>query len=269
MLLKNKVAVIYGAGGAVGSAVAAAFAKEGARVFLSGRTADNVEAVARGIVSDGGVAEAAEVDALDEASIEKHLDSVVSKAGGIDISFNAIGVPASVVADKGMQGVPLTEIPIESFMHPFTTYTRSHFLTGRAAARRMLQAKKPGVILMHTPEPARVGVPLLGGMAPAWAALEAICRAFSAELAAYGIRAVCLRSTGLPETRTIEIVFGIHAKVLGIEREAFQHFMESTSHTRRSTTLKELTNAAVFLASDLAAGMTGTVANLTAGKVSD
>lgn len=133
----------------------------------------------------------------------------------------------------------------------------------------MTLAKKPGVILMHTPEPARVGVPLLGGMAPAWAALEAICRAFSAELAAYGIRAACLRSTGLPETRTIEIVFGIHAKVLGIEREAFQHFMESTSHTRRSTTLKELTNAAVFLASDLASGMTGTVVNLTAGKVSD
>ncbi len=178
-----------------GSAVAAAFAKEGARVFLSGRTVAKVEAVARGIASNGGVAEAAEVDALDEALIEKHLDGVVSKTGGIDISFNAIGVPASVVADKGMQGVPLTEIPTDSFMHPITTYTRSHFLTARAAACRMTLTKKPGVVLMHTPEPARVGVPLLGGMAPAWAALEAICRSFSAELAAYGIRAVCLRST--------------------------------------------------------------------------
>ena len=269
MLLKDKVAVIYGAGGAVGSVVAEAFANEGARVFLTGRTTAKVEAVARRIESNGGVAEAAQVDALDEAPIEKHLESVVSKAGGIDISFNAIGVPALVVADKGMQGVPLTEISLESFIYPITTYTRSHFLTGRAAARRMTQAKKPGVILMHTPEPARVGLPLLGGMAPAWAALEAICRSFSAEFAAYGIRAVCLRSTGLPETPTIEIVFGIHAKVLGIEREAFQRFGESTSHTRRSTTLKELTNAAVFLVSDLAAGMTGTVANLTAGKASD
>ena len=269
MLLKNKVAVIYGAGGAVGSAVAVAFAKEGARVFLSGRTLSKVEAVAREIVSDGGVAEANEVDALDEASIEKHLDGVVSKAGGIDISFNAIGVPALLVADKGMQGVPLTEISIESFIYPIATYTRSHFLTGRAAARRMTRAKKPGVILMHTPEPARIGVPLLGGMGPAWAALEAICRSFSAELAAYGIRASCLRSTGLPETETIEIVFGIQAKALGIEREAFQHFMESMSHNRRSTTLKEVTDAAVFLASDLATGMTGTVVNLTAGKVSD
>src|SRR5260370_6240940 len=103
MLLKNKVAVIYGAGGAVGSAIATAFAKEGARVFLSSRTAAKVEAVARGIASGGGVSEAAEVDALDEASIEKHLDSIVSQTRGIDISFNAIGVPASVVSHKGMQ----------------------------------------------------------------------------------------------------------------------------------------------------------------------
>jgi enoyl-[acyl-carrier-protein] reductase (NADH) len=106
-------------------------------------------------------------------------------------------------------------------------------------------------------------------MAPAWAAMEAICRTFSAELAAYEIRSACLCSTGLPETRTIEIIFGIHAKTMRIERAGFQHLMQSMSHTRRSTTLRELMNAAVFLASDLAAGMTGTVANLTGGKVSD
>ena len=269
MLLKNKVAVIYGAGGAVGSAVAAAFAKEGAKVFLTGRTAANLERVARKIAADGGVAEPAEVDALDEVSIAKHLDGIVSQAGGIDISFNAIGVPASVVAEKGMQGVPLTEISLESFMHPITTYTRSHFLTGRAAAGRMAQTKKPGVILMHTPEPARAGFPLLGGMAPAWAAIEAICRSFSAEFASYGIRSVCLRSTGLPETETIEIIFATHAKILGITSDDFRKMVEGTAHTRRSTTLQELTSAAVLLASDLAAGMTGTVVNLTAGKVSD
>ena len=97
MLLKNKVAVIYGAGGAVGSAVGAAFAKEGATVFLYwSLSSPKLQAVVRRIVSDGGVAEAAEVDALEEAPIEKHLDSVVSKAGGIDISFNAIGVACVV-----------------------------------------------------------------------------------------------------------------------------------------------------------------------------
>jgi NAD(P)-dependent dehydrogenase (short-subunit alcohol dehydrogenase family) len=269
MLLENKTAVIYGAGGAVGGAVARAFAREGATVFMTGRTLAKVEAVAREISAAGGEVEAAQVDALDERAVEQHLDAVVEKAGGIDISFNAIGIPATVVAEQGMQGTPLVDLPIESFALPITTYTRAHFVTGRGAARRMIQQRRPGVIRMHTPEPARAGAPLLGGMGPAWAALEAMCRGFSAEFASYGIRAVCLRSTGLPETATIDVIFGHQARVLGITREAFQRLMESTMHTRRSTTLADLTNAAVFLASDLANGMTGTVANLTAGKVAD
>ena len=66
MMLKDKVAVIYGAGGGTGSAVARAFACEGAKVFLTGRRRAPVEAVAKDIVAAGGSAEAAEVDALDE-----------------------------------------------------------------------------------------------------------------------------------------------------------------------------------------------------------
>ena len=89
--LKDKVAVIYGAGGGIGGAVARAFAREGARLFLTGRSLEPVEAVARDIVSAGGYAEAAEVNALDEQAIDKHLQQVVAKAGSIDISFNAVG----------------------------------------------------------------------------------------------------------------------------------------------------------------------------------
>ncbi|MCW3100116.1 MAG: short-chain dehydrogenase/reductase [Chthonomonadaceae bacterium] len=269
MLLENKNAIIYGAGGAIGGAVARAFAREGARVFLTGRTLAGVEAVAREIIAEGGTAEAAEVDALNEQAVERHLDAVVEKAGGIDISFNAIGIPAGDVAQQGLQGVPLAELSVESFALPIATYTRAHFLTGRAAAKRMVAQKRSGVILMHTPEPARIGVPLIGGMGPAWAAMEAISRSFSAEFASYGVRTVCLRSTGLPETATIDVVFDIHARAMGITREDFQKMLEGKSHTRRSTTLKELTDAAVVMASDLARGMTGTVANLTGGLVSD
>jgi enoyl-[acyl-carrier-protein] reductase (NADH) len=125
------------------------------------------------------------------------------------------------------------------------------------------------VILMHTPEPARLGAPLVGGMGPAWAAMEALNRNLSAEFASHGIRAVCLRSTGLPETHTIEVVFDLHAKAMGISREQFQAFIDSMSDRRRSSTLAEVANAAVFLASDLASGMTGTVANLTGGAIVD
>ena len=73
MLLRDRVAVIYGAGGAVGGAAARAFAGEGARVFVTGRSLAPVEAVAEGIVAGGGLAEAAQVDALDERAVDRHL----------------------------------------------------------------------------------------------------------------------------------------------------------------------------------------------------
>src|SRR5262245_30594394 len=92
-MLKDKIAVIYGAGGAIGGAVARAFAREGARLFLTGRHRASVEAVAEEIVSAGGSAEAAEVDTLDEQAVDRHLQSVINKAGRIDISFNAVGIP--------------------------------------------------------------------------------------------------------------------------------------------------------------------------------
>jgi NAD(P)-dependent dehydrogenase (short-subunit alcohol dehydrogenase family) len=263
MLLKNKNAVIYGAGGAIGSTVAKAFAKEGAKVFLTGRNLASVSATAKDIVAAGGAAEAAQVDSLDERAVEEHIAAVVKTAGTIDVSFNAIGIP-----QPGIQGIPLAELAVESFMAPITTYMRSHFLTARAAARRMVE-KRSGVILMHTPEPARLGLPLVGGMGPAWAAMEGFNRNLSAEFAAHGIRVVCLRSSGLPETHAFDGVLGLHAKAMGIPREQFRAFIESMSHRKRSSTLAEVADVAVFLASDKASGMTGTVANLTGGMIVD
>ncbi len=264
MLLKNKNAVIYGAGGAVGGAVARAFGREGARLFLTGRNLASVDKVAKDILAAGGVAETAQVDALDEQAVENHASAVVKKAGSIDISFNAI----TPVPQPGTQGIPIAQLSVESFTAAINGYARTHFLTARAAARRMVE-KKSGVILMHTPEPARLGAPHVGGMGPAWAAMEAFNRNLSAEFALHGIRTVCIRSSGMPETGTIDIVFGLHAKAMGISREQVQAFFESITHRKRSSTLAEVANTAVFLASDKGSGMTGTVANLTGGAIVD
>ena len=108
MLLNNKVAVIYGAGGAIGGAVARAFALEGAKLFVTGRLRAPVDAVARDIVSAGGSAEAATIDALDEQAVDKHLQYVIDRAGRVDISFNAVGIP-----DTNIVGVPLVELDVE------------------------------------------------------------------------------------------------------------------------------------------------------------
>jgi NADP-dependent 3-hydroxy acid dehydrogenase YdfG len=73
MMLENKTAVIYAAGGAIGGAVARTFAREGARLFLTGRDVAKVDAVAEEIVAAGAAAETAQVDALDEKAVEEHL----------------------------------------------------------------------------------------------------------------------------------------------------------------------------------------------------
>src|SRR5262249_41216536 len=130
MLLQDKVAVIYGAGGAIGGAVARAFEAEGANVFATSRE---------------------EGDALDEGAIDAHLQSVIDEAGRVGISFNAIGLP-----DAGIVGIPFTELDAAQFSLPVAAYTTSYFLTARLAARRMIP-NRTGVIMTVTALPARTG----------------------------------------------------------------------------------------------------------------
>jgi NAD(P)-dependent dehydrogenase (short-subunit alcohol dehydrogenase family) len=263
VLLQNKNAVIYGAGGAIGSAVARAFASEGANLFLTGRYLAPVEVVAKDIVSAGGSAEAAEVDALDEQAVDKHLQSVIDRASRVDISFNAVGIP-----DTKILGVPLVEMDVEQFSLPIATYTRSYFLTARLAARHMIR-NRSGVIMRVTSLLSRTGIPLVGGYGPAMAALEALTRDLSAELAPQGIRVVGLRPQAMPETPTIKEAFEPRAKASGMTWEQWQAMLASKTHPRRLMTLAEMANAAVFMASDKASGMTGTTINLTMGSLDD
>ncbi len=263
MMLTDKVAVIYGAGGAIGGAVARAFAAEGATLFLTGPRLTPVEVVAKDVVSAGGSAEAAEVDALDEQTVDEHLQTVIDKAGRVDISFNAVGIP-----DMKILGVPLVELDVDQFSEPITSYTRSYFLTARMAARRMI-ANKSGVIMTVTALHSRTGIPLVGGYGPAMAAKEALTRDLSAELAPQGIRVVGLRPQAMPETDTIKEAFEPRAKASGMTWEQWQELLASRTHARRLMTLQELANMAVFMASDKASGMTGTIVNLTMGSLDD
>jgi NAD(P)-dependent dehydrogenase (short-subunit alcohol dehydrogenase family) len=262
MMLKNKVAVIYGAAGAIGGAVARAFARDGAKVFLTGRACAPVEAVAKEIVAAGGAAEAAEVDALDENAVDRHLQSVIDKAGAVDISFNAIGLP-----DADIVGTPLIEMDVEKFSLPIAAYSRSYFLTARLAARRMI-AKQSGVIMTVSALPARMGAPAVGGYSPAVAAKEALTRSLSLELAPHGIRVISLRPHAIPETASIQEVFNLKAaQVMSFEQ--WQEALASRTHTRRLMKLAEVADVAVFMACDKASGMTGTTINLSMGCLDD
>jgi 3-oxoacyl-[acyl-carrier protein] reductase len=260
MLLKDKNAVIYGAGGHIGSAVARAFARDGAQVFLAGRTLPKLEALAQEISATGGTAEAAQVDALDAQAIERHLDAIVKKAGSIDVSFNAISIRGD------LQGTPLVDMPCEDFTLPILTGVQTHFLTATAAARHMVR-QRFGVILTLSSSSAVLSgrdrrYHLAGGFGTACAAIEALSRSLAGELGHQGIRIVCLRPNAIPETWTV-------ARDGDRAQAEVRAYMENGTALGRLPALDEVAQAAVFFASDRASAMTGTIANLTCGSIMD
>jgi 3-oxoacyl-[acyl-carrier protein] reductase len=259
MLLEQKTAVIYGAGGAIGGAVARAFAREGARVFPAGRsTGTPLEALAQEITQAGGVAEAAHVDAYDAQAIEGHLSAVVEKTGGIDISFNAISIAYT-------QGAPLVELPLEEFTLGITNVMKTQFLTTSAAARHM-QKRGSGVILAITATPARMLLPNLGNFGVACAAIERLCKQLACELGPQGIRVICLRSAGSPDAPGVAGAIRTLAEVAGMSPEAFEAKLAERTLLKRMPKLAEVANMAVLMASDRASAMTAAVANVTCGE---
>jgi 3-oxoacyl-[acyl-carrier protein] reductase len=258
VLLEGKNAVVYGGAGSVGRAVARAFAGEGARVFLAGRTLATLEEVAREIAGEGGVAEAARVDALDEAAVDGHADAVAA-AGGIDVSFNAVG-------HGDVHGAPLLEMPFEDFARPITTAMRAQFLTTRAAARHMTR-QGSGVIMAITATTARLAIPEVGGTAVTFDAIESLCRQWACELGRHGVRVLWLQTTGLPEAVTDELQpdYGTGSGE-GMTREELFAWMRRGTMLDRLTTLAEVGRMAAFMASDQAGAVTAAAANLTCGQ---
>lgn len=261
MLLDDKIAVIYGAGGAIGGAVARAFAREGARVFLTGRSLPALETLTQEISAAGGQAEIAHVDALDPLSVEEHARQVVAKTGRLDISFNAISWGDA-------QGHLLADMTPEHFSLPITTAMQTQFLTATTAARYMTR-QKSGVILMLTANVARIAIPESGGFGVACAAVEAFCRQLASEVGPDGVRVVCLRSAGSPDAPGVREALKLHAQTEGMTLEAFTAYSARGTLLKRLPLLAEVANAAALMASDNASAITAAVTNVTCGLLMD
>jgi NAD(P)-dependent dehydrogenase (short-subunit alcohol dehydrogenase family) len=254
MLLKDKNAVVYGAGGSVASSVARAFAREGARVFLAGHTLPKAEALAEEISAAGGTAAAAAVDALDPEAVEGHLEGIVKTAGRVDVTFNGISIRGD------LQGTPLLQMPWEDFTTPVLVGVKTHFITATAAARHMVR-QKSGVILTLSTSAARLSgrdrrYHLTGGFSTACGAIETLTYSLAGELGPHGIRVVCLQPDAIPEAWARDHVES-------------RTYMENGTALGRLPKLDEVGNVAAFMASDLAGAMTGTVVNLTCGSIMD
>jgi 3-oxoacyl-[acyl-carrier protein] reductase len=249
-LLAGKNAIVYGGAGRIGTAVATAFAEEGARVFVAGRTRARLDEVVSRIRAAGGSAEAAEVDALDERAVDEHADAVAAE-GGVDISVN-------LIAHGDVQGTPLVEMTPADYERPVRTAVRTQFLTARAAARHMVE-QRSGVILFFggAAEPVREFA--VGGLQVAFHALEAMRRQLAAELGPHGVRAVTLRTGGIPET--------LPAGFPG--REELEANIAGKTMLGRAATLADVGAVAAFAASDRARTMTASTVNISCGALVD
>lgn len=262
---KDRCLVIHGGSGAIGGAVARAFAREGARVFLTGRNRARLDAAVQAIVAEGGRAEAAVVDALDEQAMVRHAGEVAERADGIDIALNAIGI-------LHVQGTPLSALSLEDFFVPVHAYTRSPFLTAKAVAPHM--AKRGGGVILSVSTPAsRLPGPGYLGHAVACAGVEALSRHMAGELAAFNIRTVCIRSHAIPEaafggSHSYE-VFRPAAESMGITVEQMLADKPAGLLVKRLPSLDQMAAAALFAASEGAGAMTGAVLNLSGGVTLD
>ncbi len=259
MLLEGKNAIIYGAGGGIGGGVAKTFAREGARVFLAGRTKEKLERLAAEIAADGGRAEPAVLDALDERAVEAHMSAVVATAGRIDVSFN-------LVSRGDVQGTRLLEMPVDDFLRPIVTGTRTNFITARAAARRMVEQGSGVILLLNSGSGGpQVATPPeawpMGGTGPADAALDSFIRYLAAEVGTRGVRVAGLWTAAVsgmwqpqPAPDPLEAV---KDRLVG-ERAML----------RRRPSLQQVADTAAWLASDRASGITAAIVNVSSGITS-
>lgn len=259
-MLEDKTAVIYGGGGAIGGAVARAFAAAGAHVYLAGRTRARLEAVANDI---GDAADVAEVDALDERAVVEHADSIAAEVGGIDIALNAVSFPY-------VQGGAFAELVVDEVMHPIDSYLRSNLITAKATARHMTPYRS-GAILTLSTAGSRFARPGNLGYGTTCAAIEQMTQRLAAELGPNGVRVVCLRPTAIVDAAAngsyTGQVFAPLAAAAGVSvEEMLAGWGEDQTLLGRLPTLAQVADTAVFLASDRAAAITGAVTDLTSGN---
>jgi 3-oxoacyl-[acyl-carrier protein] reductase len=263
-LLKGKCAVVFGAGGSIGAAVAKAFAAEGAEVFLAGRTKSKVEQVASRIVAADGRPHAAAIDTLDDRAVNQYMDGIVRQAGKIDIVIDLSGP----VAREYGNGKNAVDLPVDEFMVPLQAMLKSRFITARSAARHMIK-RNTGVIIFVTGSPARPHVPGATAIGAAFAAMENLTANLAFEVSSSGVRVVCVRTVANVDSRSIRDTAEIAAGQLHIPKEQVLERIAQGNWLKVAATVQDTANAAVLVASDRARMFTGTVVNASAGAALD
>jgi NAD(P)-dependent dehydrogenase (short-subunit alcohol dehydrogenase family) len=261
--LKDKVAVVFAASGDIAGAVARSFSQHGAKVYVTARNLDAVKVLAEEIKANGGRAEAAKVDALNETEIDNFLKKVVADNGKLDVVFNGIGLGYSEMGGRP----PITVATFEQFMAPMEKICGSQFLTSRAAAKYMMQTQSEGTILLLTAALSRSKLPNLAGITAASAAVEGLTRVMATEWGGDGIKVICICAGALMETKRISGWIDASAKHLEIPPEQLVAQYKAFDILKTGPTLKQVGETAAFLASETGVAFNSHIVDVDCGKL--
>ncbi|MGL5457848.1 MAG: SDR family NAD(P)-dependent oxidoreductase [Enterobacterales bacterium] len=261
MLLKNKVAVIFGSSGAIGSAVARNMAREGARVYLVARGQEKLDRVAHEIRAAAGTVDTALIDVLDEQSMRTQVAELASRSGGFDIVVNATGFMHD-------QGKEVAELTLDEFMQGIRPFLTAQFTIAKAVTPHM-GGQRAGVILSVVAPAGAMAIAGHSGHIVGCAGAEAFVKALAAELAPRNIRVIGIRSHAIVDavkagSYTGEI-FAAKAQEMGLTTEEWLGGAAQSTMLKRLPTLADIAALMSFLASDNASAMTATIVNMTAG----
>ena len=205
--------------------------------------------VAGDIRRDGGLAQTAIVDALDESAVNGWVDSIAAQTGSVDISVNVISQDALFV--------PLLDMPVADFGLALDKVARSFLLTAKAAARHMVK-QGSGVILHFGGSDPANSMPGLGTVQVGGDLVEALRRQWACELGPHSVRVVSMRTGGIPESMP-DLP----------EMAPFKQKMIDATLLKRAATLADVGRVAAFLASEQAGSITSTQVNISCGALVD
>jgi NAD(P)-dependent dehydrogenase (short-subunit alcohol dehydrogenase family) len=263
MLLAGKRIVIFGGSGAIGTAMASVFTREGGRVWLGARDADRLQAAAAKARGAGGAVETFVVDCLDAAGTVAAVAAVAERMGGVDVAVHA----ASFLHDQGRL---LDDLDLATFLSPVDSFLTALF-NGAKAVLPHMGGGRPGAMLTLSTPAGRTAPPGHLGYSVTCAGVEAFSRVLAAELGPRDIRVVCLGPHAISDapqagSYTGEL-FAPKAAAMGLTVEQWLSGAAQTTMLGRLPTLDDVAETAAFLVSDKARAMTAAYVNLTAGMI--
>ena len=247
--MNTSTVLITGALTGIGRATALAFAREGARVVVSGRHDDEGKKLANELRQLGTEAEFVRTDVRHEEEVKNLVEKTVARFGRLDIAVNNAGT----VGDPGSAA----DVTTEQYQAIFDTNVLGVLLCMKYEIRAMLQHGKGSIVNISSAY-GKVGGPTAAVYVGSKHAVEGITKSAAIELAGTGVR-VNIVGPGPVETR----MFNHFAQT----KENKANFLETHIPTKRMGTPEEIANAIVFIGSDKASYIIGASLAVDGGMI--